>query len=239
MRSNRSPIKGYVLSALLGFLMIKLVFSGLFVCSGGWRMPCGVLGDRIAMAKDEKETEKAQPKQATDPGSGDQKTPDVPELSDIQRKIGSLETQLKEINQNLNNYSQNLPRTSALSPEILEQKRLQLEKERTELDAEREKLKGLSQEIDEKVAKLEKIQAAVRSDLEQKKMVQDARIKHLIKVYTTMPPKKAAVLIEKLEMEVIIALFSTMKGENVGQILPFVAPEKAALISERLAKLDL
>jgi flagellar motility protein MotE (MotC chaperone) len=239
MRSNHSPIKGYVLSALLGFLIIKLVFSGLFVYSGRLIMPWGVWDDGTAMAEDEKETEETQPKQETEPAGGDQKTPDVPELSDIQSKIGSLETQLKEINQNLNNYSQHLPRTSGISPETLEQKRVQLEKERMELDAEREKLKGLRQEIDEKVAKLEKIQAAVRSDLEQKKMVQDARIKHLIKVYTTMPPKKAAVLIEKLEMEVIIALFSTMKGENVGQILPYVAPEKAALISERLAKLDL
>jgi flagellar motility protein MotE (MotC chaperone) len=51
-----------------------------------------------------------------------------------------------------------------------------------------------------------------------------------------MPPKKAASLIEKLDMNVIISLFSSMKGENVGQILPYVSAEKAAAISERLAK---
>jgi len=35
---------------------------------------------------------------------------------------------------------------------------------------------------------------------------------------------------------VIISLFSNMKGENVGQILPYVSAEKAAAISERLVK---
>ncbi|MBW2265603.1 MAG: hypothetical protein JRF28_05435 [Deltaproteobacteria bacterium] len=123
------------------------------------------------------------------------------------------------------------------SPEALEVKRLQLEEERAQLDEERKRLEALKNEIDEKLSKVTKIQAVIQKELGKKEDASHKRIKHLIKVYEAMPPKKAAVLIEKLSMEVIIALFSQMKGEDVGQILPYVSPEKAAKISERLATL--
>jgi len=121
----------------------------------------------------------------------------------------------------------------------LEIKRRQLEQREKALEEERKRLTALKEEINEKLSKVTEIQKAVQSDLEKKEALRSDRIKHLIKVYRTMPPRKAAVLIEKLDMNVIIALFSEMKGENVGQILPYVSPEKAAKISERLAKLGL
>lgn len=121
------------------------------------------------------------------------------------------------------------------SPGALEQKRTQIEVERRLLEEERKQLTTLKEEIDLKLARLEKVQDAIQSKLDEHKALGDQRIKHLIKIYTTMPPKKAAGLIEKLDMEVIISLFSKMKGENVGQILPYVSAEKAAAISERLA----
>ena len=108
--------------------------------------------------------------------------------------------------------------------------------ERQRLEEERKRLTTLKQEIDLKLVRLEKIQDAIQSKLDEQKAFGDQRIKHLIKIYTTMPPKKAAGLIEKLDMDVIISLFSSMKGENVGQILPYVSAEKAAAISERLVK---
>jgi flagellar motility protein MotE (MotC chaperone) len=119
----------------------------------------------------------------------------------------------------------------------LEMKRMQLEQRERRLKEEEERLTELKKEIEEKLSKVTRIQEAVQSDLAQKEAVQNERVKHLIKVYQTMPPRKAAVLVEKLDMDVIIALFSQMKGENVGQILPYVSAEKAAKISEQLAKI--
>jgi flagellar motility protein MotE (MotC chaperone) len=122
------------------------------------------------------------------------------------------------------------------TPGVVEKKQAQIEVERRLLEEERKRLTTLKQEIDVKLARLEKIQDAIQTKLDEQKALGDERIKHLIKIYTTMPPKKAAGLIEKLDMNVIISLFSSMKGENVGQILPYVSAEKAAAISERLAK---
>jgi flagellar motility protein MotE (MotC chaperone) len=129
--------------------------------------------------------------------------------------------------------------TEKISLEALEQKRAQIEKQRLLLEKEQERLTELKQEFDAKLLRLKQLQNDIQSKLEQQKTVQDARIKHLIKIYTTMPPKKAGTLIEKLDMEVIIALFSGMKGESVGRILPHVSAEKAAKISERLATMAL
>lgn len=118
---------------------------------------------------------------------------------------------------------------------LLEQKRAQIEVDRRLLEEERKQLTTLKEELELKLARLEKVQDAIQSKLDEHKALGDQRIKHLIKIYTTMPPKKAAGLIEKLDMEVIISLFSKMKGENVGQILRYVSAGKAAAISERLA----
>jgi len=119
---------------------------------------------------------------------------------------------------------------------VPEQDRAQIEVERQRLEEERRRLATLKQEIDLKIARLEKIQDAIQTKLDEQKAFGDQKIKHLIKIYTTMPPKKAAGLIEKLDMDVIISLFSNMKGENVGQILPYVSADKAAAISERLVR---
>ncbi len=116
--------------------------------------------------------------------------------------------------------------------DALEQKRAQLKAEKRLLQKERERLTELKQEIDAKLSRLTQLQSETQSKLAD-------RIKHLIKILTTMPPKKAAALIDKLHMKVIIAVLSRMKGENVGKILPHVSAEKAAKISERLVKLGL
>ena len=69
-----------------------------------------------------------------------------------------------------------------------------------------------------------------------KKTVQEQKLKHLIKAYSAMKPQKAASLIEKLEITFAIELLSKMKGDAVGNILSFIEIDKAAKISERLAK---
>jgi len=122
-------------------------------------------------------------------------------------------------------------------PEALEIKRRQLEQKEKALEEEAKRLVTLKEEINAKLLQITELQKAVRNDLGKKEAIRNDRIKHLIKVYQAMPPRKAAVLIEKLDMDVIIALFSEMKGENVGQILPYVSAEKAAKISECLAQL--
>lgn len=232
-----SPFKSYVLPTLLFFLVVKLVLTGLFFLEQGKTFSWMIWESNTALAKDEhKPQDKGQPSKSHQdkrPSQGSQ----APDLAQLQDEIASLEAHLQKINKGIEKYVNSGASVKRVTPETLEQKRLKIEKERLQLDEERQRLDGLKKEIDKKIAKLSEIQNAVQATLNEKKTVRDNRLKHLIKIYTTMPPKKAAMLIDKLEMGVVIALFSRMKGDNVGQILPYVSPAKAAKISERLAKL--
>ena len=122
------------------------------------------------------------------------------------------------------------------SEEILEGKRAEIEAERRQLERERKQLTALKQEIEAKLVRLSEIQDSIQGKLDEHKTIQDNKIKRLIKIYTTMAPKKAATLIEKLDKELIMQLFSQMKVEQVGQILPNMSAENAAKIGEHLAK---
>ena len=199
--------------------------------------PWDVWESRTALAKDEQKEENGSVAKKESLDKAPSSASETPDLARLQEEIASLEAHLKTINADIHKYFQAASPQTRLSPETLEQKRLQIEKERRELDQERERLNALKQEIAKNLAKLTEIQSEVQGKLNERQAVREERVKHLIKIYTTMPPKKAAALIDKLEMDVIISLFSRMKGDNVGQILPYVSPEKAANISERLAKL--
>lgn len=225
-------------SCLLVFiicLIIKLGFSSILMYSTNKNNTWIKSSECFAFAGEEKDNESQSEKNNEENSKKVKKS----NLENIQQKISLLQNQINELNSDITMLSDTNMEVNNINPETLERKRIDLEKEKKEIDAEKESLNTLKDEIDRKVVELTKLQETIRNDLEQKKIVQENRIKHLIKVYTTMPPKKAAALIEKLEMEVVMELFSQMKGENVGEILPYVSPEKAAKISEQLAKINL
>lgn len=130
--------------------------------------------------------------------------------------------------------------------EQLEAKRLQLKDEEERIKQERTQLEQLKRDIDLKLDELTAVQAKIDASLAQQaekeaqaQKTQDeaeaAKVKQLVKVYSSMSPKKAAEIIDKLDMNVVYDVFSNMKGEAVGQILTFVSGERAAEITERLA----
>lgn len=128
----------------------------------------------------------------------------------------------------------------------LEVKRMRIAKEEARLKAQRAQLEALEIEILEKVEQNEKILKKIEEGLaaqekkarqlnQQQKQGEAAKMKQLVKVYTSMKPKTAAALINKLDMAVVLKLFSHMKGEQIGQILTYVDSARAAQISEQLA----
>ncbi|MFO7494430.1 MAG: hypothetical protein R6X05_02200 [Desulfobacterales bacterium] len=128
----------------------------------------------------------------------------------------------------------------------LEEKRLEIEKEKERLAEQQARLESLKDELTLKIDELARIRQEVEASLavkekqeeEKVRLVreqEEAKLKHLVKVYSSMKPKNAAALIDKLDMEVVLQLFSQMKGEQIGQILTYVSLDRAALVSERLA----
>lgn len=129
----------------------------------------------------------------------------------------------------------------------LEEKRLEIEKEKERLAEEKAHLESLKEELALKIDELSKIRQEVEAELAVKEKQEDekarlaqereeAKLKHLVKVYTSMKPRNAAALIDKLDMAVVLKLFSRMKGEQIGKILTYVNVDRAALVSEQLAR---
>jgi flagellar motility protein MotE (MotC chaperone) len=130
----------------------------------------------------------------------------------------------------------------------LEAKRLEIEKEQQQLNAQKAQLEALKRELDAKIDTLAKLQKQIEADLQkrdklkaqaqnQRSVEEEAKLKQLVKIYTSMKPKTAAALINKLDLDVVLKLFARMKGAQVASILSYADRDRAALISERLAQL--
>jgi len=138
------------------------------------------------------------------------------------------------------------PENSFLETEVLQREREKINRERQLVDNERQQLEELKKEINAKLERLTQVQKEVQKKIEEQKALiiekknvekenGEKHFQHLLKIYSSMPSKKSAALISNLDMDITIKLLSQMKGENVGQILGYIKPEKAARISERLA----
>ena len=119
---------------------------------------------------------------------------------------------------------------------VLSKKKLEIKEER--LAKQKEELVAIKAEINKNIETLAQLRNEIRAEVDKKKMVEEKKIKHLIKVYSAMKPQSAAGLIEKLDIKLAIELLFKMKGDAGGKILSFVNLEKAAKISEGIVKRD-
>ena len=132
--------------------------------------------------------------------------------------------------------------SSEPSLEMLKKKELELKEKEMLLKRREEEFLPLKEEIDEKLAQLNEIQArltAFAQELADKeKALKDVKIGHLVALYSAMEPTKAAAIMEKLKIETIVRILSSMKGKSAGQILGMMKPERGAIISEKLSQMD-
>ena len=104
-----------------------------------------------------------------------------------------------------------------------------------ELHARELQLKQLEAELNAKIKQLSQLDASIRRDLDQYRVTSDERIKHLVKIYSSMKPKPAGTLMNTLDSDVATEVMRNMKGEIAGQILAQMDPLKAAAITKNLA----
>lgn len=113
--------------------------------------------------------------------------------------------------------------------------RLNMIRQREESLKSREmELKELEKQVEEKIKKLDVIEASVKNELQAYKVVGDERIKQLVKIYSSMKPKAAASLMNNLDPDVAVRVFINMKGDIAGGILSNMDTQKAASITQKL-----
>jgi flagellar motility protein MotE (MotC chaperone) len=104
------------------------------------------------------------------------------------------------------------------------------DKEKEEIKKEREKLEGEKKE-------LELLKVEVQTLLDKKKKFEDEGIIALAKLYDGMKADKAASLLNNLEEQTAVAVINKMKIQNASKVMGYLAPEKAARISNAMISL--
>ncbi len=121
----------------------------------------------------------------------------------------------------------------------LRQKEKELQQKEEELKKMQMELMPLREEIDTRMAELNDLQnnltAMAKTLAEKEKVIQDAKIAHLVKLYSTMEAKKAADILDRLQIETVVRILGNMKGKEAGGIMAMLPIEKGAIISEKLS----
>ena len=107
-----------------------------------------------------------------------------------------------------------------------------------ELARKERSLRTLEQNLDKKLAELNSLEKRLKKMIAEADVLKDKKIKHLVGVYTAMKAKQAAQVIESLDTDLAVKILSGMRGRSAGAILGYVAPKKAAKLSEELTKLQ-
>lgn len=110
-----------------------------------------------------------------------------------------------------------------------------LQKRQEEQRVKEMELRALEGELNAKLKRLEELESLIRQDVTSLRTQSDERIKHLVKIYSSMQPKAAAKLMDNMDLLVAVEVFHNMKGEIAGGILANMDANKAAAITKMLA----
>jgi flagellar motility protein MotE (MotC chaperone) len=106
-----------------------------------------------------------------------------------------------------------------------------LEREKL-LKSREETLISLEKSIDEKLKKIDEERKYIAKTLQDEKDLKGERLERLLVLYDKMEPKKAAPQIEKLDKDLVVALFKGLKQKQVTLILEMMSPEKSVELTE-------
>ncbi|HYD19357.1 MAG TPA: flagellar protein FlbB [Patescibacteria group bacterium] len=128
---------------------------------------------------------------------------------------------------------------SATEVEVLQS----LGKRRDELDAREKKiaerealLDAAGQEVDHKIAELNKLKGEIEALLGKQQKMEEERINSLVKIYEGMKPKEAANIFNTLDMDVLLEIVGRMNVRKTSPILEAMDPDKARIVTIRLSE---
>ncbi len=120
--------------------------------------------------------------------------------------------------------------------EAIKKRQVEMDKKEESLRLEEEKLKLLKGGVEKRFSELTELKKNVDELVKEIKSFNEAKTKHLVKVYEAMPMEEAAVRIARLDEKLAVKLLFQMKGKKAGGILGLIEPDKAVELSRELAK---
>lgn len=117
----------------------------------------------------------------------------------------------------------------------LSKRRAEMDKREQALETREALLSATEQELDKKVGELDALRDEIKTLLGQQEKMEGDRINSLVKIYENMKPKEAATIFNTLDMDVLLNVISRMSERKSSPILASMAPDKARLVTIRLA----
>ncbi len=99
-------------------------------------------------------------------------------------------------------------------------------------------LKTLEDEVDKKIAAMQRLRTELNELLDQRDAKENARIEELSMIYERMNPQQAALLISELETGMAVNLLLGIKKKTAGQIMERLNAETAIKLSKAFTDLS-
>lgn len=121
---------------------------------------------------------------------------------------------------------------------LIERKQSQVENRISVLKSREDHLKNLEASVDGKLKKLEEELDYFQQTVQKEKDIQKERLDKLVEFYQKMEIKKAAPVFEKLDRDLVVALFNRIPQKQTTQILQLMNPDKSVELSEYYGRIQ-
>lgn len=118
----------------------------------------------------------------------------------------------------------------------LSKRRAELDQRERNLSESAALLKAAEQEVDRKLSELNSLKREIEELIGTQEQVEGDRITSLVKIYEAMKPKEAATIFNTLDEDVLLSVVSRMNERRLSPILASMDPEKARMVTIRLAE---
>jgi flagellar motility protein MotE (MotC chaperone) len=113
-----------------------------------------------------------------------------------------------------------------------------LKRKEEELARKEQSLQVMEKDLEERLARLIKLEGQIKAMLEEAKGMKDEKFRHLVDVYANMKAQQAAQALESLDEDTAVKILAGMRGRQAGEILNYVSSKKAAVFSQALTQMQ-
>ena len=120
----------------------------------------------------------------------------------------------------------------------LGQRRTQLDARAADIDTQGVLLDATEKRVNERIAELKRVEAAVGALLAKADDAQNAKVDSLVSVYSKMKPKDAARIFNELDDDVLVPVAAKMKQGDLAAIMGLMDADRARKITKMLMMKD-
>ncbi|MGD9867452.1 MAG: MotE family protein [Hyphomicrobiales bacterium] len=133
------------------------------------------------------------------------------------------------------NMPESIPKTEAELLQSLADRRRVLDNQARELEMRENLLKAAEQRVEARINELKSIEARIEGTLKQQDEERDEQFARLVRMYSSMKPKVAAEVFNRLDLDVLMGIVSRMKPRVMGPILAAMDPVIAQRLTMEIA----